>query len=74
MKRYKSVKKHGKPKGPHPENGFERGRVLFALMRLEKLREYCESMAGAETGNESVVWKFYADAIGTVAGFAEERL
>jgi hypothetical protein len=74
MKRYKPAKKHKKPKKPPACDGFKRGRVLFALLRLEKLRDYCESMAAAETGDESETWMLYAGAIGTVADFAEERL
>jgi hypothetical protein len=74
MKRYKSAKKHGKPIKPPLEAGFKRGRILFVLLRLEKLKDHCLSMADAEAGDESAVWGLYAGAIGTAIDFIEECL
>jgi hypothetical protein len=73
MKRYKleKRKRHG---NPHPEEGFSRGKILLAVIRLEKLKGYCEDMAEIESGSESRAWNLYADALDTMIYFIDGRL
>jgi hypothetical protein len=73
MKRYRLAKRRT-PQNPHPEERFNRGKILLAVIRLEKLKGYCKDMAKIESGNESRAWKLYADALDTMMYFIDEQL